>query len=64
MGDYEVVERIVKAMRIRHDIQGYTIGEHTFRHIVGAFMEATQCDYEDAVKRVANILHEMGYNVA
>lgn len=62
--EYEIVEKAVLILRNTHDIEGYTIDNHTLNHIVGIFIEQTGKGYTYSYKKVLQILTEMGYRVA
>ncbi|CAL69590.1 conserved hypothetical protein [Betalipothrixvirus acidiani] len=62
--EFELVQKMLLVLKSTHDIQGYTVDSHTLERMVEMFIEETGHDFEYAFKKVTEVLHELGYNVA
>lgn len=61
--EYEIVHKMVLALRNTHDIEGYTIDGHTLNLIIESFIEQTGHGYDYSFKKVTEVLNELGYHV-
>lgn len=62
--DFEVIKNMIDVFKTTHDIEGNVINHHVLMRIVELFIEYTGSEYEDAFRRVVNVLEELGYHVA